>query len=125
MAHLLIIRGLPGSGKSTFAKMLNRAHYEADQFFTDPSTGEYRFDATKLGAAHRTCMQNVFDALDLDLDVTVANTFTTLQEMRPYIHFCNDNDHTFTVIKCEGSYGSVHNVPEEAMCRMRARWQDY
>lgn len=47
--ELLLIRGLPGSGKSTMAKEYAKAgyvHCEADQFFE--IDGQYRFDASKL-----------------------------------------------------------------------------
>ena len=33
MKNLLLIRGVSGSGKSTFAKMLGGKNYEADHFF--------------------------------------------------------------------------------------------
>ena len=42
MKKLIIIRGLPGSGKSTFAKSLNCTHFETDMYFTD-SEGNYNF----------------------------------------------------------------------------------
>jgi adenylate kinase family enzyme len=32
---LYIVRGIPGSGKSTFAKTLGGIHIEADQYFVD------------------------------------------------------------------------------------------
>ncbi len=50
---LYIVRGIPGSGKSTFAKQLVGADFlvcEADKYFM--VDGEYKFDATKLKQAH-------------------------------------------------------------------------
>jgi predicted kinase len=58
MKELFLLRGLPGSGKSTLARSLttnDAIHIEADMFFVDSSTGEYRFDATKLKDAHKWC----------------------------------------------------------------------
>jgi hypothetical protein len=55
---LYIIRGLPGSGKTTEAKRLaaenpdNFKIYEADDYFLDATSGIYNFDATKLQEAH-------------------------------------------------------------------------
>ncbi len=40
---LTLVRGLPGSGKSTYAKTLNAVLVEADQFFID-SNDTYQFD---------------------------------------------------------------------------------
>jgi adenylate kinase family enzyme len=62
MKILYILRGLPGSGKSTLAKSLSNAltgHIEADMFFVDKESGEYRFDPTKLGQAHSWCKETV------------------------------------------------------------------
>lgn len=124
MAHLIIIRGLPGSGKSTLAKTFSWNHFEADQYFTDLE-GNYDFDPIKLREAHGWCQEMVFDALELGQDTVVSNTFTTLWEMDSYINYCDEYGHTFSVIKCEGSYGSVHDVPEDVISKMRDRWEDY
>ena len=42
---LYIVRGIPGSGKSTFAKSLGGTHFEADMFFM--KNGEYKYDMFK------------------------------------------------------------------------------
>ena len=50
MGHLILVRGLPGSGKSTEAKKIAKTgyyHFEADQYFITPS-GEYKFDKNLL-----------------------------------------------------------------------------
>ena len=52
--ELVLIRGLPGSGKSTMAKVLALVgfeHYEADMFFV--VNGQYRYDATRIRDAHK------------------------------------------------------------------------
>ena len=50
---LTLVRGLPGSGKSTFANWIwnEYAVCEADKFFYDKE-GNYNFDAIKLREAH-------------------------------------------------------------------------
>lgn len=77
MANLVVIRGLPGSGKSTFAKTLGYYHFEADQYFTDLND-EYHFDPAKLKEAHEWCQNSVFEALNRGQDTVVSNTFTRL-----------------------------------------------
>jgi predicted kinase len=42
MKTLILLRGLPGSGKSTLAKSLAGEHIEADMYFVDNETGEYK-----------------------------------------------------------------------------------
>lgn len=48
---LIILRGLPGSGKSTLSEILcEKGTYpihSIDDFFTNPLTGEYNFDFKK------------------------------------------------------------------------------
>jgi Fe2+ or Zn2+ uptake regulation protein len=45
--------------------------------------------------------------------------------MQPYIDYCKEHDHDFTVITCEGTYGNVHGVPDEVIERMKKRWENY
>jgi predicted kinase len=51
---LHILRGVSGSGKSTFAKTLNGAVCSADDFFFYDNG--YHFDAKSLGKAHSWCL---------------------------------------------------------------------
>ena len=57
---LTLVRGLPGSGKSTFANNITNEFSvcEADKFFYDKE-GNYNFDATKLSQAHKWCKEQV------------------------------------------------------------------
>ena len=129
MAHLYIIRGLPGSGKTTFARKMMEcgiftAFWEADQFFVDKQ-GNYNFNPADLRRAHAWCLHQVENALCAGYTCAVSNTSTQMWEMQPYIDYCKANDHTFTVITCEGNYGNVHGVPNEVIERMKKRWEKY
>jgi predicted kinase len=119
---LVVIRGLPGSGKSTLARKfvgMGYRHFEADMFFME--NGEYRFDPNNLPTAHAWCKQEVHEAIDAGYDVVVSNTFSRLWELAPYLDMSDD----VTVLTCEGSYGSVHGVPPEAVERMNSRWERF
>lgn len=123
MAKLVIIRGLPGSGKSTNAKNFHESiHYEADMYFIN-SKGEYVFDKQKLHDAHKWCFDSVRIALFNGDDVVVSNTFTTKKELEPYISLCKENDIKYYIITMTGNYGSIHNVPEETLKKMKERWE--
>lgn len=125
MAKLIIVRGLPGSGKSTYAKTLDPyVHAEADQYFTTLA-GDYFFNPDKIGKAHAWCQAKVFRALhDDEYCIVVSNTFTQLWELQPYLDLAEEYDAEVEIHKCVGEFQNVHGAPPEAVERMRARWED-
>ena len=80
---LRLIRGLPGSGKTTLAKQYNCLHLEADMYFI--KNGQYSFDKHQLQNAHQWCLLQTEIALKNNMDVVVSNTFTQLWELERYI----------------------------------------
>lgn len=122
--NLIILRGLPGSGKSTFAELLQvqmgYLHVETDMYFS-----EIGFDPRLLSEAHKWCQNYVFSVLKHGGNVVVSNTFTQEWEMDPYISYCKDRGLSYTVIIVENRHGneSIHDVPEATMQKMRNRFE--
>jgi predicted kinase len=120
--QLILVRGLPGSGKTTYARSLGIFHVEADMYFV--SDGTYRFDPRYLNIAHHWCQKTAIAAMRKGMDVVVSNTFSQMWEMQPYIEAANDEHYKCQVICCTGAYTSQHNLPRDIAENMRKRWED-
>ena len=124
MAELVLVRGLPGSGKSTYIKneYPSHVHLEADMYFMD--SGEYKFDPAKLGSAHMWCLRNARDYLTRGMNVAVSNTFTTPKELHSYAQVAKELNVPVTIIAMKTAYGNIHNVPQSKLEEMANRWKE-
>ena len=82
---LFIIRGVPGSGKSSLASCLCDfdSICEADKFFYD-ELGNYNFEAKRLSEAHDWCRSQVEARMqnrERYPRIVVSNTFSREWEM--------------------------------------------
>ena len=130
---LTLVRGLPGSGKSTFANFVwnEYAICEADKFFYDKE-GNYNFDATKLNIAHKWCRDEVEIRMkDNQINeqfyphIVVSNTFTQEWEMRPYFELAKTYGYKVFSVIVENRHGGTnqHEVPEEVLTKMCERFE--
>ena len=121
MKTLYIVRGVPGSGKSTFAKSLGGTHFETDTYFM--VDGEYKFDFTKLKEAHKWCQDKTREILEQNGTVIVSNTFTTKKELKPYFDMAREFGIVPVVYLAQNQFQNVHNVPADKLQAMRDRFQ--
>lgn len=121
---LYIIRGLPGSGKTTLAHTIADDNVcEADDYFIN-SDGEYVYNRANVPVAHRYCRSKCERLMaQREITIAVSNTFTRHIEYESYLELADKYDYRVIKIICTGNFKNVHNVPEEVIQRMRDRFE--
>lgn len=125
MKEIFLLRGLPGSGKSTLAKSLGGLHIEADMYFVDSETGEYKFNARDLPRAHNWCNDVVIHWMEENEEkIVVSNTFTQDWEMAEYFKLAENYGYKVFSLIVENRHGGVneHGVPKEKLEQMKDRF---
>jgi len=129
---LILLRGVPGSGKTTLANIIlqqpNNNPQEilsADDFFEDEN-GEYNFDPTKLKEAHNYCQFRCSERMrQQKVRIVVANTFTQEWEMDEYFKMAERYNYRVHTIIVENRHGNenIHGVPENKLQQMKDRFE--
>lgn len=131
MLNLILVRGLPGSGKSSLAEIISPHNVATDEYFM--KDGVYDFDSSKLMQAHNWCFEKMvsFYTEDGAKTVVVHNTFTKRWEFQDYIEFSKRENIRLTVISLfdngltdeELFDRCTHDVPLRTITAMRERFQ--
>jgi predicted kinase len=119
---LYALRGLPGSGKTSFAKSLNLQFFEADQYFEKFNDNKYDFKLLKK--AHQYCYQSVKEELENGRSVIVSNTMTSEEEVLEYYSLAKELNVKFVSVILENRHNgeSIHNVPISSIEKMKKRF---
>ena len=121
---VFIVRGVPGSGKTTLAKGIakkyNTKEFEADHYLLN-SEGKYEYDKSKLARAHTKCIVQGFKHLQRNNAVVFANTFIHKSDIEFYAKYMKEQGINAEVYIAQPSFAgkSLHNVPDEAVEKMR------
>lgn len=137
-----ILRGLPGTGKSTLAHHLKTNMEDVCEIFSTDDLfmidGKYRFDISKLREYHLKNLQNVgefmrrTDRQDLKHSICIVdNTNTRHCEYEKYVKMAERFDFRVQVISIAWDESDIplyaernlHGVPEEKIRCMANRWE--
>lgn len=127
---LILLRGLPGSGKTTLAKLLSENNtypiFSVDDYFTDEQTGEYIFNFQNNHLAYKQCEALTHDAMQQAISkILVHNTFTMDWEMEPYFKLAAKFNYHLFIVTVENYHGhqNVHEVSDEQLQKMAEKYK--
>lgn len=126
---LLLLRGIPGSGKSTFANQIANTNgapiFSIDSYFENEK-GEYNFDFSKNHLAYKECESKTKLALEKGIPfIIVDNTFTLEWELKPYEDLAKKFGYLCFVVTVENRHGgkNIHQIPEEQIEKMKVKYK--
>lgn len=126
---LILLRGLPGSGKSALASLLSENNkypvHSIDEYFTDDA-GNYHFRFEENHLAYSQCERNARKSLKNGIEkVFIDNTFTLEWEMEPYFKMAAEFNYFVFVLTVENRHGSknIHNITDEQLLKMAEKFK--
>ena len=117
--EVIILRGAPGSGKTTLAKYLQRRKYlqldweivSADDYFTDVN-GVYNFVASELQRAHDKCLRQFHAFTSAGKNVIIDNTNRRHHE---FARFSGVPGASYRLYRVVSAYQSSKPIPRRVM----------
>ncbi|XP_025742867.1 NEDD4-binding protein 2 isoform X1 [Callorhinus ursinus] len=135
---LVLLRGLPGSGKSFLARILQEDNPSGVILSTDDYfyiNGQYQFDVKYLGEAHEWNQNRAKEAFEKKVSpIIIDNTNLQAWEMKPYVSL--SQKHKYKVLFREPdtwwkfkpkelARRNIHGVSKEKIARMLEHYQRF
>lgn len=126
---LVILRGLPGSGKSELAKLLSENGrypvFGIDDYFTD-ANGVYQFKFEENFKAYEYCRARTEQAMQAEVSkIFLDNVFSLEWEMEPYFKLARQYQYRVHVLTVENRHHSEnrHGVSTDQIQRMAEKYK--
>jgi predicted kinase len=122
---LVILRGLPGSGKSSFASLLSKAICSADDYLINRE-GEYIWTESRVIQAHEWCERKCERFMKKQISlVVIDNVSVKSRDMRPYRKLAKEYGYKVYSVIVENRHKGIntHNVSKEIMKSMRKKFE--
>lgn len=132
---LVLMRGLPGSGKTTLAKEMKGPTgvvLSTDDFFCDKH-GRYIYDPSKIGEAHQWNKHRAIQRLKQGkTPIIIDNTNLQAWEMKPYVQLALQYGYEVTILDVgtpwklnskELARKNIHGVPAKKIEEMKDRYE--
>lgn len=119
MNILYIVRGIPGSGKSTLIKKITKNIVELDDYYNE-KYGYYKFSYDEVPQSHKYALNKIekmmIDKLD---EIAVIDSFIKNKDFDQYKKLAIKYNYTPIEIIVHSDFKDIHNVPIkrlEEMC---------
>lgn len=127
---MLIVRGMPGTGKSILGSTLefkttNTTLRESDFFFGHGH--RWKFREEDLGKSYAWCMQKCYATFKNKEKLIVANRFVRAKEIKGYVNLGLSYDYQVIVVHTLGQpdWKSSKGIPAEKITKMAKDFEPY
>lgn len=124
---LIILRGLPGSGKSSLASLLSKAICSADDYLINRE-GNYIWTESRVIQAHKWCERKCERFMKKQIFlIVIDNVSVKSKDMRPYRKLAKEYGYKVYSVIVENRHRGIntHNVSKEIMKSMRKKFEIY
>lgn len=135
--RLFILRGPPGSGKTTLANLIVKQNnggciFSVDEYFINENI--YKFDSTKYIDAQNWTIENVVKAMqNQESLIIIDNTNSRKWEAKKYVENAIKYQYEVIIMEPDTEWKkdinilfdkNVHGIPKRHIKRMIAKWED-